>query len=87
MGWFTDPFFGFLLDLRGTNNQTEVEDEYKEPGTFVTTLFFAGDIIAIISGISLIWMKYLMRRKFAHKTGLKEKVFSLGCPRGRMGQF
>ena len=73
-------FWAPILDLKhGICNQTEVEDEYKKPGPYkrpvIMTLFIAGDIIAIISGVCFIWMKYLMRRKFAHKTGLKEKVF------------
>ena len=81
IGILTDAawdFWGPILkpNLKdGTRNQTEVEDEYKKPGLLVMTLFIAGDIIAIISGVYFIWMKYLMRRKFAHKTGLKEKVF------------
>ena len=60
-----------------STNETETDKDDEKPEPLVSTLFIVGDLIALIFGISYVWMQYLMRRSFAHKTGLKEKVFLL----------
>ena len=60
-----------------STNETENDKDDEKPETLVWTLFIVGDLIALIFGVSYVWMQYRMRRSFAHKTGLKEKVFLL----------
>ena len=58
-------------------DETDNDKDDEKPETLVWTLFVVGDLIALIFGVSYVWMQYRMRRSFAHKTGLKEKVFLL----------